>query len=103
MKQYEEGLFRCYVAGGDPWDLPQGQTHYLEYDRDKQAERAVAAWEAVAIICSNAGRAGRPTGLRFLAAELPSRFPQHELPEMEAAYRVLLAVADAIEEKEAAE
>ena len=46
-RKYEEGLFRCYVAGGDPWDSPEGQTHYLEYDRDKQAERDVRFARAI--------------------------------------------------------
>lgn len=46
-RKYEPSLYRRYSAGGDPWDLPEGQTHHYEYDRDPAAERAVAAWEAV--------------------------------------------------------
>ena len=57
-REYEEGLYRCYVAGGDPWDLPQGQTHYLEYDRDPAAERAVAAWERVVAAWNPDGNSG---------------------------------------------
>ena len=46
-RKYEEGLYRCYVAGGDQWDSPEGQTHYLEYDRDEQAERDVRFTRAI--------------------------------------------------------
>ena len=43
-KQYEEGLYRRYVAGEGIGD---GATHWYEYDRDEQAERDAALGAAM--------------------------------------------------------
>ena len=97
MKQYEEGLYRRYVAGGDPWDLPQGQTHYLEYDRDKQAERNEALGRAVRQVVEG----NDPKSSQIMAAELREYvlYSRQVSPDDELGKDIMLATADALEKE----
>ena len=96
-RRYEEGLFRCYVAGGDPWDSPEGQTHYLEYDRDKQAERNEALGRAVRQVVEG----NDPKSSQIMATELREYvlYSRQVSPDDELGKDIMLATADALEKE----
>ena len=96
-RKYKEGLFRCYVAGGDPWDSPEGQTHYLEYDRDKQAERNEALGRAVRQVVEG----NDPKSSQIMAAELREYvlYSRQVSPDDELGKDIMLATADALEKE----
>ena len=96
-RKYKEGLFRCYVAGGDPWDSPEGQTHYLEYDRDKEAERNEALGKALRRVVEG----NDPKSSQIMAAELREYvlYSRQVSPDDELGAEIMLAIADALEKE----
>ena len=93
-RKYEEGLYRCYIErGGD--DGP-GASHWHEYDRDEQAERAVATWERVAAwISEQDGEAGLAECLDAMTrAQLVNQRDAIELAEIRRLLEILMAWAE---------